>query len=505
MLGARGGEQERGFSYGVVRHLFEPAVGMVAPEERARVLSGAARHASPLFGLEQHGAAALSPVENSFAILHGLFWLTANVAHDAPLLLAIDDLHWCDPASLRFVDYLAQRIEGLPIVLAATLRPNEPDVDSLLLDSFAAGPLVTELRPHPLSDEGSAQIVRTALSPEADSEFCRSCHVATGGNPLLLRELTRAIKSEGVEPIPDQTEVVARLGAKAVARTVGLRLAPLGPKVSRFAEAAAVLGDGTSLRHVATLAGLGDEPAYEALAVLSQLDILRPERTVEFVHPLVRAAVYAGLRAGEPERAHARAARILAEAGERPERVASHLLSATPIGDEMVVSTLREAARSALGAGEAQSATAYLRRALEEPPPEQARGDVLFELGSAEALSAAPEAGFHLAEARELTDDPYRRTAIAELSMRTLLFEQKPREAVELGERSIEELGDRHPELRRRLEAAVLSTALDDPSLTSVAERSAERARPAVPGEDFGAKALDALLAWRDARSLAVS
>lgn len=503
VLDARGGENERDFSYGVVRHLFEPTVGSVAAQERERVLSGAARHASSLFGLEQPAPSALNPRESSFTILHGLFWLTANLAHDRPLLLAIDDLHWCDPASLRFVDYLAQRLEGLPIALAATLRPNEPDVDSVPIDSFAAGPLVTELKPHPLSGEGSAQVVRTALSPEADAEFCRSCHDATGGNPLLLRELTRAMETEGVEPTSAHTDAVARLGAKAVSRTVALRLARLGAEVSRFAEAAAVLGDGTPLRSVAALAGLGDELAYEVLGALSQLDILRPERTVEFVHPLVRAAVHARLRPAERERTHARAARILADAGEPPERVASHLLATAPTGDETVVSALREAARRALGSGEAQSATAYLRRALEEPPPQPARGEVLFELGSAESLSAAPEAVAHLAEARELTEDPYRRTAIAELLATALVFGGEPREAVELGEDTIEELGDRHPELRRRLEAAVLSTALDHLSLNSVVERSTERARRAVPGEDFGAKALDALLAWKDAWSVA--
>ena len=297
VLVARGGELERDFSYGLVRHLFEAVLGSATPEDRQRVLSGAAGHAATLF--EPALAAAPIPAERSFALLHGLFWLTANVAADRPLLLAIDDLHWSDQPSLRFVEYLSRRLEGLPVVLAATLRPDEPGADALLLDPFLTRPEVTRLEPHPLSEAASAQIVRAALSPQADPEFCRSCHRASGGNPLLLHELVRASKDEHVPPTAEHTDAALELGASALSRTVGVRLRRLPPDVSSFARAAAVLGDGASLRHAAALAGLADDAAYGAVATLSQLDILRPERSVEFVHPLVRAAVYAGLPVDE--------------------------------------------------------------------------------------------------------------------------------------------------------------------------------------------------------------
>ena len=58
----------------------------------------------------------------SFAALHGLYWLTVNLAGGRPLLLAIDDLHWADRPSLRFLAYLARRLEGLPVLVAASLR-----------------------------------------------------------------------------------------------------------------------------------------------------------------------------------------------------------------------------------------------------------------------------------------------------------------------------------------------------------------------------------------------
>ena len=94
VLGARGSEFERPFSYGVVRQLFEPYLTLVAGAERADVLAGAAALAEPLFDAAQLDAGPVA--DSSLATLHGLYWLTSNIAARRRLLLAIDDLHWCD-------------------------------------------------------------------------------------------------------------------------------------------------------------------------------------------------------------------------------------------------------------------------------------------------------------------------------------------------------------------------------------------------------------------------
>ena len=59
-------------------------------------------------------------------MLHGLYWLTANLAAERPAVLVIDDLHWSDPASASWLVYLARRIEGLPVALLLGARPVEP-------------------------------------------------------------------------------------------------------------------------------------------------------------------------------------------------------------------------------------------------------------------------------------------------------------------------------------------------------------------------------------------
>jgi predicted ATPase len=99
VLGARGSELERSFSYGVVRQLFESLLSSLGEEERAAALAGPAALAAPLF---DPGQLEVEPsADSSLATLHGLYWLTANLAAGRPLLLSLDDLHWCDLPSLR--------------------------------------------------------------------------------------------------------------------------------------------------------------------------------------------------------------------------------------------------------------------------------------------------------------------------------------------------------------------------------------------------------------------
>src|SRR5436190_2436742 len=88
VLAARGGELEREFAFGLVRQLFEPLLAGAGEEERAELFAGAAGLAAPLFG-DSALAEAPAGAEVSFAVLHGLYWLAANVAYARPSLLLV--------------------------------------------------------------------------------------------------------------------------------------------------------------------------------------------------------------------------------------------------------------------------------------------------------------------------------------------------------------------------------------------------------------------------------
>jgi predicted ATPase len=135
----RGSELERDFAFGLVRQLFEPRLSGLDPERRRNLLSGAAGLAAPL--VEPLEVDELAPRgEASYAAMHGLYWLTANLATDTPLALGVDDAHWADAPSLRFLAYLVNRIADLPVFLALAVRPFEPGAEVDLLEDLAANP-----------------------------------------------------------------------------------------------------------------------------------------------------------------------------------------------------------------------------------------------------------------------------------------------------------------------------------------------------------------------------
>ena len=151
VLSARGSQLEGEFAFGVVRQLFETRYA--TPE----LLTGAAAPAAAVFGQLDGGEGA------SFAALHGLYWLVLNLAEQGPLLLAVDDLHWCDRPSLLFFAYLARRLEGQPILLLAGLREAEPGTDPALLGELAHDPAAARVRPGPLSEAAVATVIEERL------------------------------------------------------------------------------------------------------------------------------------------------------------------------------------------------------------------------------------------------------------------------------------------------------------------------------------------------------
>jgi predicted ATPase len=187
LLAAAGGELERDSAFGVVRQLFGPTLARADEADRAEMLQGAAALAAPLFDPGAHGA-PLGP-ESEHAALHGLYWLTAGMAAQTPLALAVDDLHWADEPSLRFLLYLVQRLEGMPVALAVAFRTAEPGTPLGLVDRLAERSSGELVRPSPLSEAAVGELMRELLELPIDEGVRQACRRATGGNPFLLHAL----------------------------------------------------------------------------------------------------------------------------------------------------------------------------------------------------------------------------------------------------------------------------------------------------------------------------
>jgi DNA-binding CsgD family transcriptional regulator len=486
VLAARGSDLERELPFGVVRQLFEPA--LMDPAARERRLSGSAGAAARVFEPLQDERRS---GDDSFGILHGLYWLTANIAAERPVLLTIDDLHWCDPASLRFIAYLERRLEGLRALVGTTRRTGE---DSALIAEVVHDPAALAIPLPALSETAVAELVRQRLGADAQAAFCTACHRATGGNPLLLGELLKTLEAEGVRPDAAHADVIRDIGPRAVSHTVLLRLARLPGDALAVATAIAVLGDGAGLPATAALAGLDEQRVADATRALIRAEILRAESPLGFVHQLVRDAVYHELSPAERELAHERAAAVLTRLGAAPELVAAHLLGVPSRADPKVAAALRAAGWTARLRGDSESAMAYLRRALAEPAPPEQRPHLLLELGLAEAGVDAPAAAAHVSEAYTGLAHPEQRAAAARVLARMLLFTGTIQEGVAVAQRAQADLPAEH-DGRRVMEAFELVAPAFGADVPDAAARLASiRERPV--GDGLGARSLSVAAAW---------
>jgi len=412
VLRAHGSELELRFSFGVALQLFEPAFRSRPHAERAALLEGAAALAAPLFDPRATPAQA-----GDFSLLHGLYWFAANLADRRPVLLTIDDAHWADVPSLRFLHYLSQRIEDLPLVLAAARRTGETHPAPDLLAGLFAHPRARHVVPSPLSPAGVAGVVAETLG-DPGPRFVSACLRLTEGNPYLLRELLVAARAERLSASDADASRLAELVPEGVLRSLSGRLARLPDPAAQVARSIAILSEDASLRHAAALAGL-DLPATVAAAdALVAADVLAPGEPLAFRHPLVAASVYAQIPDAERGLRHLRAAHLLRDAGLPAERLAAHLVMAPPTGSAWVVDELRAAADRALGLGAPDAAVTYLRRALDERPGGacEGRAELLLALGLAEGVAGLPTATERLAEAARAFPAGRRRAdALAEL------------------------------------------------------------------------------------------
>jgi DNA-binding CsgD family transcriptional regulator len=381
-LEARGSELERSFAFGVVRQLLEPAVSGAS----GALLTGAAAPAARLFETDDRSPERAEP---GFEALHGLYWLVVNLADTAPVLVLVDDCHWADPESLRFLHYLAQRLEGLPVAMLLAGRPPDPagEDGSALWALVRSRPDAVAVFPQPLTEDAAAELARARLGEQAAPAFCRACHAATGGNPLYLRELLRALEAAGIVPSDRAAEDVQSVGPAAVSRFVLHRLATLSPPCTDLARAIAVLGDDSRLGPACRVSGMTKATARAAADELVRADIFDRGERLGFVHPIVRAALYEDLAPGERQALHAAAATALEAEGASAERITAHLLLTTATGDQDRVRTLRTAAAGAARRGAPRATVVRLRRALAEEPPAAERGAILAEIGRYEVAA----------------------------------------------------------------------------------------------------------------------
>ncbi|MFB9695680.1 AAA family ATPase [Amorphoplanes digitatis] len=336
-----------------------------------------------------------------YRTLRALRRLLETIAEPDGLLLILDDVHWCDPATTDLIDYLLRRPPAGPVVLALAYRPAQaPPRLAAALAAGHAGRSHRRLALAPLQQADATLL----LGPGADARDAAYLYRLSGGNPLYLDALRRcgttALGAARTRDDPDPA--LAALPAE-VRAALGAEWESVGPDSRLLASAAAVGGDECE---PALLAEVAELPMPAVLRCLDELvardlvQVVAGTGRFRFRHPLVRHVVYASAAAGWRLGAHARAAAHLERVGAPPRARAHHVARSAAVGDAAAAVTLVSAAR-AVGAQAPATAAEWLRTALRLVPGDTtgaglpARAELLTYLAERHAASG------NLAEARQ--------------------------------------------------------------------------------------------------------
>lgn len=352
--------------------------------ERAAI--GRSLHGDPLEDLRS--LPTLVP-ELRFRIVEAIVGQVERLAVDTPVVLAVDDLQWADPASVLALHQVARRLTDLPVMLVAAFRPvPRPDhLERALAAMLGGGAAHVVLAP--LDGEAVAELTRTLTGSAPSAELLRLV-AGAGGNPFYVTELLAALEQEAtLEPghssaSPSSLPPTLRL-------TVLRRLGVLSRPALDLLRVAAVLGSEFSPPDLAIVMGRRPSELLPILAEALQAGVLtESDERLAFRHDLVRESVYADLPVALRKTLHLQAGRELATAGADSVRVATQLALGAEPGDIEPITWLRRAAREVAPRSPA-IAVALLRRGgeLAEPPrgggvalPQPARRELFTQLRS---------------------------------------------------------------------------------------------------------------------------
>ncbi|WP_073946340.1 ATP-binding protein [Streptomyces kebangsaanensis] len=443
---ARGGETLRSVPFNVVRQLLQPALISLMPEEAREYLGDWYDIAGPALGIAEPGYRQADPQ----GVCDGLVAAVRRLAgREWPLVLLIDDAHWADEETLRWLAAFTERLDDLSVLVVVTRRPKEKDGDGArILDTAVAAAGVSDL--NALTPEATTGLTRATLGPHADAPFCREVWAVTGGNPYETVELLAKVRDSELEPVEARAGELRALNRSARGGGLVARLEELGIDATRFAWAAAILGTDITVDLVARLATMGHGDAARCARLLCDARILTEpdpatargrDGELEFVHPLIATAVYNSIPDALRTAMHGIAAQVVTDSGLGAAAASRHLLQVHPDDDEELVGQLRQAAREHLAVGASDAARRCLERALLEPPAPEVHARVLYELGCATFLTAPATTIEHLQRALSMPglDSGTRVDAVWRLSQ-ALLHNNQLEEAV----RTVEAEAARH-------------------------------------------------------------
>jgi DNA-binding CsgD family transcriptional regulator len=357
-------------------------------------------------------------------IAQALAAFLARAAADGPLLLALEDLHWADGATIDLLGVLVRRLVDHPVLLLASYRSDElqdrPDLGAVAAD-LTRRRLARELHLAPLEPAQVEEMLQATLGAYGPigHDFAEAVHARTDGNPLHVEELLRTLlEVHGEEGVWDRRAIAALEVPVTIQETIMRRVARLDAPARALLRVGAVLGQRFELEPARRVAGLAEDDAFDALRALVHQQLVAEDRgsgELRFRHALTRDTVYGRLLVAERRRLHREVAAVLEDlrgASAAAELVLHHEAA----GDDVRARELAlQAGRRAASLGAIADARAQYETALRLGRDAEvlrrlgllayAAGDLPASIAELEASAAeAQAAGDHRAQARALLD-----------------------------------------------------------------------------------------------------
>jgi hypothetical protein len=376
--------------------------------------------------LSDFGATAdsdLAPDVARFQLFEAVREVIERAASARPVILIVDDLQWADVSSQRLLRFLTVELHDVPLLLVATFRNTEENMNGALGDTLADVVRRSDVRRivlAGLSQDDVAELIRlTTTVPEPDvTRIASAVHERTDGNPFFATEIMRLMQSEHRLDRPEATRDVPAAVSDVIRRRVGR----LPDDVQTVLGVAAVIGRQFDLDVLAGASGLDAERTLDTLeaALLSRLVVQNAPARYQFAHALVRETLYSDLSPPRRVRLHGRVAATIesiwhADLQSHYHELAHHYgHSPTTVGDQALryAALAAEQATARMAFDEAVALWRGALIALEHTQGVtlQAHARCLLELAAAErrAGNLVASATVHdqaLAAARRLGDD----------------------------------------------------------------------------------------------------
>lgn len=364
VLMGRGSPLGTAIPFSLVVEALETRLRSMAP---AAVAALAGAYGGPLARVVPSAAALadespMGPLRTLEAFVHVL----AGLAADRPLLLLLDDVHEADPSTVELVGYVGRNAIAAPVLVVAALREEEfASTDgAATLRALAKDGLASLVHLGVLARDEVAALARDRAA--GDAARIERVYQLARGNPLFSVALLAEESATGRAP-------------RTVQEHLHERVRKLDESSREALAAAAVLGHPFTLMAFGPIVGAAATLSLDTLVrheLLSVTDDLAPR--YDFVHPVIREAVYDTLGAASRRELHARIARASVDA--TPAFRAYHAVRGALPGDDDLLALVRDGARAAEEAQEHREAVTLLERAVAIAPSEGERLEILDEL-----------------------------------------------------------------------------------------------------------------------------